>query len=148
MLTVKQERFVQELVKGKSQREAYKASYDAERMKDSTIDKKASLLFKKGEIRGRYEEIMKSSISKTQDDAESMRAFIIETYKKIASGQMCEETTEYDADGNVTRSKKAVKPSDVNNAIAKLAEYYGVAPEVNHASEITVTLKGLDEYAD
>lgn len=148
MLTLKQERFVQELVKGKSQREAYRASYDASRMKERTIDVKASLLFNRGDIRMRYDELMESSRSKTADDAESMRAFIIETYKRIASGEMCETSQELDAEGNVIRQKKTIKPSDVNNAIAKLAEYYGVVPEVNTTSEIKVTLKGLEEYAD
>ncbi len=57
MLTAKQERFVQNLIKGMSQREAYKNSYDASKMKDKTIDDKASLLFKQGEIRARYEEL-------------------------------------------------------------------------------------------
>ena len=59
MLTPKQEKYVQNLVKGMSQREAYKNSYNASNMKDTTIDKKASELFQKGEIRGRYDELVK-----------------------------------------------------------------------------------------
>ena len=59
MLTFKQESFVQNIIKGMSQREAYKNSYDARNMKDTTIDKKASELFQKGEIRGRYNELVK-----------------------------------------------------------------------------------------
>lgn len=59
MLTAKQEKFVRCLVKGMSQREAYKHSYDSKRMKDSTIDKRASEIFNKGEVRGRYETLMK-----------------------------------------------------------------------------------------
>ena len=61
MLTPKQEKFVQNLIKGMSQREAYKNSYDASKMKDKTIDDKASLLFKKDEIRARYEELIKKA---------------------------------------------------------------------------------------
>lgn len=59
MLTPKQEKYVQNLVKGMSQREAYKNSYNANNMKDTTIDKKASELFQKGKIRGRYDELVK-----------------------------------------------------------------------------------------
>ena len=59
MLTPKQEKYVQNLVKGMSQRKAYKSSFDAKKMKDTTIDKKASELFQKEEIRGRYEELVK-----------------------------------------------------------------------------------------
>ena len=58
-LTPKQEKFVQGIVSGKlSQREAYKQAYNATKMKDETIDKKASILFSKGEIRGRYEQLI------------------------------------------------------------------------------------------
>ncbi len=59
MLTPKQEKYVQNLIKGMSQREAYKNSYNANNMKDTTIDKKASELFQKGKIRGRYDELVK-----------------------------------------------------------------------------------------
>lgn len=149
MLTLKQERYVQELVKGKSQREAYRAAYDASRMKPNSIDTKASLLFQKVEIRERYNELMEESKSKTADDAESMRAFIIETYKRIASGDLCEESTEEDAEGKTIRKRKTVKPSDVNNAIAKLAEYYGVAPAPSENNEIVIKLDGdLKVYGD
>ena len=40
-LTVKQEKFAQNLFTGMSQREAYKAAYDAENMTDKSIDEKA-----------------------------------------------------------------------------------------------------------
>ena len=40
-LTQKQRAYCRERAKGKSQRNAYKAAYDAENMKDSTIDRKA-----------------------------------------------------------------------------------------------------------
>ena len=42
-----------------SQRDAYKNSFNAKNMKDTTIDNKASELFKKGEVRARYEELIK-----------------------------------------------------------------------------------------
>ena len=38
MLTVKQEKFVQNIIKGMSQREAYKNSYNATKMKDNSAD--------------------------------------------------------------------------------------------------------------
>lgn len=58
-LTIKQEKFVQNIIKGMSQRESYKKSYNAKNMKDETIDKKASELFKQEKIRGRYDELLK-----------------------------------------------------------------------------------------
>lgn len=140
MLTNKQERFVQELVKGKSQREAYKTAYDASKMKDSTIDARASALFKQSKVRVRYDELMKPA----EDETERMRKFIMEKLSQIASGEICDITTEYDAEGNVIRSKRTVKASDQANAINKLAEYYGVAAE--QKEEITIRIEGAEEY--
>ena len=58
-LTTKQELFIQGLIKGYSQREAYKLAYEADNMKNETIDSKASILFKTEKIRARYEELIK-----------------------------------------------------------------------------------------
>ena len=64
MLTPKQELFVQNLVKGMSQREAYKNSYNAGNMKDEVIDNNASTLFKNNEISIRYKELIKEADDK------------------------------------------------------------------------------------
>ena len=56
-LTTKEEIFVQRLIEGDSQRSAYKFAYNCEKMKDESIDVKASNLFKKDKIRLRYEEL-------------------------------------------------------------------------------------------
>ena len=76
-LTTKQEIFVQRLIEGYSQREAYKFAYEASSMKNETIDKRASELFSKGEIKGRYEELknelkqkMFYTVEKANDDLE------------------------------------------------------------------------------
>lgn len=57
MLTAKQEQFVQNLINGMSQREAYKNSYDASNMTDKTIDVKACNLLKKDNVRIRFNEL-------------------------------------------------------------------------------------------
>lgn len=56
-LPLKQERFVQGLIKGLSQREAYKQAYSA-KYKDSAIDSKASALFKTDKVQKRYNELL------------------------------------------------------------------------------------------
>ena len=56
-LTVKQEIFVQRLIEGYSQREAYKFAYDCDNMKDETIDTRASRLLKECKVGARYEEL-------------------------------------------------------------------------------------------
>ena len=88
MLTAKQEKFVQELIKGKSQREAYKNSYNTSKLKEKSIDELASRLFKQVKVRSRYEELMKEAIQPAVDDAESIRRTIIETEIAIATANM------------------------------------------------------------
>ena len=74
-LTTKQELFIQGLIKGYSQREAYKMAYEADNMKNETIDSKASILFKTEKIRARYEELKSAlkekafyTVEKANDD--------------------------------------------------------------------------------
>lgn len=64
-LTPKQEKFIQNIVSGMSQREAYKNSYNAENMKDEVIDVKACELFNDGKVKVRYQEL----IDKLEDEA-------------------------------------------------------------------------------
>ena len=57
-LTAKQEKFVNALVAGMSQREAYLCAYNVQRMKPDTIDSKASRLFAEGRIRERFDALV------------------------------------------------------------------------------------------
>ena len=57
-LTTKQEIFVQRLIEGNSQREAYKFAYNCENMNDSTIDNNAYKLMQNNEILTRYQELL------------------------------------------------------------------------------------------
>lgn len=60
-LTTKQEQFVLKLVEGMTKTDAYKAVYNASKMKDKTVNKRASELFNKPEIQARYEELMQEA---------------------------------------------------------------------------------------
>jgi hypothetical protein len=64
-LTQKQERFVQGLFCGLSQRKAYKQAFDTENMADNVIDNKACELAKSNEIRVRLEEMNAPIIEET-----------------------------------------------------------------------------------
>lgn len=57
-LTTKQEKFIQGIVSGLSQREAYKQAYNTNKMKDETIDVKASKMFNMDKVRIRYKELI------------------------------------------------------------------------------------------
>ena len=93
-LTTKQEKYVQNLVKGMSQREAYKNSYDASKMKDETIDSKASILFKEDKIRARYEELIKKTEDETIMSAKERKRWLTDVIKGKVTN------TSYDGNGN------------------------------------------------
>ncbi len=66
-LTVKQERYVQGLFKGLSQRQAYKEAFENSlNWKDSTIDSRASELSKDSEILGRLKELQQEEAQKNK----------------------------------------------------------------------------------
>lgn len=58
-LTPKQEMFVQGIISGLSQRQAYRKAYKADRMKDETVDAMASKLLKDHKVTIRYRELLK-----------------------------------------------------------------------------------------
>lgn len=91
MLTIKQEKFIQNIVQGMSQREAYKSSYNAKNMKDDTIDNKACNLFKQDKIRARYEELLKRIEDKAIMTAEERQIWL----SKVVKGDI-KITREYD----------------------------------------------------
>ena len=84
-LTPKQEMFVQALIAGKSQREAYKEAYNAANMKDETIDVRACELLKKSKVKVRYEELLEEHKQKalyTREEAINDLIWIKEEAKK------------------------------------------------------------------
>ena len=65
LLTSKQEKYVQGLVAGLSQRQAYREAYpNSIDWKDRTVDSRASELLKKSNVLGRYNELMEEHKSK------------------------------------------------------------------------------------
>lgn len=58
-LTTKQELFVQNLVAGQSQRQAYRQAYKTDRMSEQSIDVQASKLIKDPKVTLRYRELLK-----------------------------------------------------------------------------------------
>lgn len=83
MLTDKQEKFVQLLITGKSQREAYREAYGCKGWQGNSIDVQASRLFAKPKIQLRYSELHQKAIDKGADDAAEMRKNLIESHKRI-----------------------------------------------------------------
>ena len=79
-LTQKQEKFVQALISGKSQREAYKEAYNAANMKDTTIDKRACELLKNGKVAERYEELRAEEEARQREKYSLDRDKALESY--------------------------------------------------------------------
>ena len=71
-LTSKQEKFIQALVAGKSQRQAYKEAYNATKMKDETIDTRACELLKNSKVKARYNELLEEHKKKALYTREEM----------------------------------------------------------------------------
>ena len=80
-LTTKQEIFVQKLIEGNSQREAYRFAYNCKNWKDKSIDEKASVLFNTVKVKSRYEELKEElkersfyTVEKANQDLEWIKA--------------------------------------------------------------------------
>ena len=69
MLTQKQERFVQLLIEGKSQRQAYRGAYPNCKATDKTVDEKASKLLSESKVRARYEQLRDKVMSPLEEQA-------------------------------------------------------------------------------
>lgn len=84
-LTQKQEKFVQELIKGKSQREAYRIAYpSSKKWKDNVVDVKASELLKNGKVSVRYNELRGKVIKRAEEKAIITAEEIIKEIASIA----------------------------------------------------------------
>lgn len=86
-LTPKRERFCQEIVKGKSQADAWRKAFNATRMKDKTIHEAASRLMANSKILARIREIQAPVLAKVrvtrEEWLEKMQAFFYSDVRKM-----------------------------------------------------------------
>jgi hypothetical protein len=75
-LTPKQERFAQEVAKGSTLSDAYRAAYDVENSKDNTIHGAASDLMGQGHIAARVRELLKEQERMMLKDAVAIRRHV------------------------------------------------------------------------
>ncbi len=91
MLTIKQEKFVQGIINGLSQADAYRSAYSTDKMSDKTVWEKASRLMSDDKVRARLQEmrdqVMKPSIMSAQER--------LELLSRIAKGEEPERVVEY-----------------------------------------------------
>jgi len=126
MLTPKQEAYVQNLVSGMSQREAYRAAYPSSlKWKDKSVDNKASaLLNKNGEILARYNELKERSANK----AVLTRARKKELLRSIAESEeaaVSDRLKAIDLDNKMEGDYAATKVEANVGTSSKLADVIG-----------------------
>lgn len=96
-LTPKQERFVQNIVSGMTQRQAYKEAFQVD-YDDNAIDSNASTLFNSTKVQQRYKELME----KLQDEAIMSAKERMEWLTKVIKGDIKElvAVMKTDSEGN------------------------------------------------
>lgn len=112
VLTAKQEKYVQNLVKGMSQREAYKDAYDVNKMSDNAVDREASLLLKNPKVTKRYKELVdkiaKPTIMTAQERLEFLTGVIKETEKEHKIHVTDDGSVAYDTPADLSTKLKAI----------------------------------------
>jgi phage terminase small subunit len=81
MLTAKQEKFVQCIIEGMSQADAYRAAYDTKRMTDKTVHEKASRMMADGKVRARLTELRAELVKPTIMTAQERLEWLTEVIK-------------------------------------------------------------------
>lgn len=134
-ITKKQEKFVSELIKGKSQREAYKAAYDTSKMKDSSVDVNASKLVKSAKVAQRLEELRTKVERKAEEKAVMSAVDVLREIEKIAKGDI--------ADYLSFRTEKAIVGHDDETG----EQIIGYVPIVDLKDSRIVDTKNIQEVS-
>lgn len=83
-LTDKQEKFVQALIIGKSQRESYKKAYPKCKATDKTVDEMASKLFNLHKVNARYKELHDRLVAEAEEESIISAKEVLREIKSIA----------------------------------------------------------------
>lgn len=136
-LTPKQEKFIQNIIAGMSQREAYKNSYNAENMKDETIDSEASILFNDQKVSKRYQELIEELQDKAIMSAKERMKWLTEVINNEQK-----ETVYYQVNGQSTPIERT---ADLNTKIKALDTLNKMSGEYTTKIEGSVSVKKLED---
>lgn len=134
-LTIKQEIFVQRLIEGYSQREAYKFAYNCEKMKDESIDIEASKLFNNPKISLRYQELLdeyKEKAKWNRSKAEEKLMWLLDK---------SQEDIEY-------RGLKQANSNSMLNTIKELNALTDLYPKKNKEEDINLEDREAEKIAN
>lgn len=87
MLTAKREAYINNLIAGMSQREAYRAAFNTKSASDKTIDNKASKLLQIAEVRARYDELRGEVTKAAEAAAVASAVEVLSELTNIAFGR-------------------------------------------------------------
>ena len=140
-LTVKQEKFANGLVKGLSQREAYKRAYSTKNMKDKTIDERACVLFKNDKVKARFNELNSKVVKKAEKKTIADVVEVMEYLTNVLRGK--ETNTVVSSDNMGKREMLEIKADirDRNKAAEMLAKRYGIDKPIDNTEEKELIVK-------
>lgn len=143
-LTPKQEKFCQEMAKLGNQRQAYKNAFNCKKMKDKTIDVKASELMKNGKVTVRLKELAEETKSKNTAEAQEIQEYLTQ----VIRGQIDEDCIIVESIGDyqsrARNVKKQVTPKDRIKAcetLAKMRGYFDLTIKIDNAPTIIDDIK-------
>ena len=133
----KQEKFVQGLLSGLSQRKAYRAAYpNSENWKDTTVDARASALFKIDKVFIRYSELQQKATNEAVKSATQRKEWL----SKIMDNE--EEEMQYRLKAcdminkmEDTYSDREEKQARIDKLKAETARIKGESPDDNNAND-------------
>ncbi len=174
-LTKPQEVFINELLKGNTQRQAYLKAYPSKKTwKETSLDRNASILFKSEKVQQRYQEVLNTMREKEQANTQWTREQSIETLRYVIDinkkdldriNKAAEEELELlqrlmleDPERaqqyvrEILKQRKARRASQVNNkgitdAVAELNKMQGFNEETINMNG-SVVFMGEDELED
>lgn len=133
-LNVKQEKFIQGIINGLSQRQAYKEAYEVE-YDDNAIDVKASTLFNTDKVKVRYSELLQEledkSIMTAKERMKWLSDVVRGNIKQIAYNGNGEE---YENEAYISDKLRAI------DTLNKMSGEYTTKVDANVNTEIKVTL--------
>lgn len=131
MLTVKREKFVQNLIKGMTQADAYRDAYNTKNMSDNAIYREASLLLKNPKVSQRYEELRGKLVQRAEKKALMTAEQRMEWLTDLITGETEEEYATEVRDEVTGEMKKVIvtRPSKLETRLKALDIYNKMSGE-------------------
>lgn len=137
MLTAKQEEFVQGIIKGLSQADAYRAAYSSKNMSDKTIHEAASRLMSDSKIATRIKELREQISSKNIMTAQERLEFLT----GVINGTRGEKIVEV-IDGE---AKEIEVPASMKNRLSAIDIMNKMQGEYTTKIEGDIKIKRLED---